>query len=471
MKTIKRILIVLTVILLCRFVIFPKIISAEQDYLPKSSLIKGTGPKVYVLENRVKRWIPSPDVFNNFKYRWENINLISDALLGYYPEGEELGKYDDYPEGSLLKGAGPEIYLVENGKRRWITSPAVMEKYQLEWRNIIQVDDKDLNKIEKGDSAGTTESNRHPDAFILEGPKEGESVQAGEITFKFSGTNPLGKASDLTFETYLKGYDTRWQGQSSATETYKLDQGKTYTFYVRAKNKEGYYDLSPAWRNFRLGVSPYYGKVEIDEVQPEEDNFEQDYLVLRSDDREIINISGWTIKNKNNESFTIPRAAEKFNGSAAGSQKIDIILNDGDEVIVSARANTVQGNFRVNKCSGYLGETNDFNPELDIDCPETSESQYSYLKKTCREYIDDLNQCEIPDYSKNFDVAADSQCTAFLNDNFNYSQCFKKYGQDVDFLTDEWRLFMGKTKDFFDDYEDKITLTDSNGLLVDEYSY
>jgi len=471
MKTAKKILIVLSVILLCWFVIFPEIILAEQDYLPKSSLIKGSGPKVYVLENRVKRWIPSAEIFESLGYNWNNINIISDTLLGYYPDGKNLSKYDNYPNGTLLKGSGPEIYLIENGERRWITGPEVMEKYQLEWRNIIRIDDDKLDRIKKDGNVGTAEPNRYPDSFILDGPKEGESTQAGEITFKFSGTNPLGAAGDLDFETYLKGYDDDWQGQYSDTETYKLTEGKAYTFYVRAKNKEGYYDLSPAWRNFQLGVSPYYGKVEIDDVNPEEDKFEQDYLVLESNDRGIINITGWIIKNNNNETFTIPRAAEKFNGSASASQKIDIVLNYREDVIVSARANTIQGNFRVNKCSGYLGEAYEFNPELDSDCPEPSESKFSYLKKTCREYIDDLNRCEIPNYSENYDVAADSQCTAFLNDNFNYSQCFNKYNRDVDFLAGEWRLFMGKTRDFFDDYEDKITLTDSNGLLVDEYSY
>lgn len=471
MKTFKRILIVLAVILFCRFVIFPKVISAEQDYLPKSSLIKGSGPKIYVLENRIKRWIPSPEVFNYFKYQWGNINVISDTLLGYYPEGEKLDKYDDYPDGSLLKGSGPEIYLIEKGERRWIASETVMEKYQFEWRNIVQADDKELDKIKKGDRVGLAESNRHPETLILDGPKEGESLQSGEIAFKFSGSNPLGSASDLTFETFLKGYDARWQSQSSDSKTYKLTENKSYTFYVRVKNKQGYCDLSPAWRNFRLGVSPYYGKVEINRVYPKEKKFDQDYLILRSNDRGVVNISGWKIRNKNNETFVIPRAAEKLSGSFANSQKIDIVLNYGGKVIVSARPNTIQGNFRVNKCVGYLGETSEFYPKLSRDCPVPAKSKYSGLKKTCREFIDDLSRCEISDYSKNYDVAADSQCTAFLNDNFNYSQCFKKYSLDVDFLADEWRLFMAKTKDFFDDGEDKIILMDNNGLLVDEYSY
>lgn len=471
MKTFKRILIVLAIILLCRFVIFPRIISAEQDYLPKSSLIKGSGPKVYVLENRIKHWIPSPEVFNYFKYQWGSINVISDTLLGYYPDGENLDKYDDYPEGSLLKGSGPEIYLIEKGERRLIASEAVMEKYQFEWQNVIQAGDKELDKIKKSDRVGLAELNRRSETLILDGPKEGESIQSGGIAFKFSGTNPLGPVSDLTFETFLKGYDTRWQSQSSDSKTYKLTENKSYTFYVRAKNKQGYYDLSPAWRNFRLGVSPYYGKVEIDRVYPKEKKFDQDYLILRSNDRGIINVSGWKIKNKNNETFVIPRAAEKLSSSFANSQKIDIVLNYGDKVVVSAKANTVQGNFRVNKCAGYLGETNEFYPKLDKDCPEPSESKYSYLKKICRKFIDDLSRCEIPDYSKDYDVGADSQCTAFLNDNFNYSQCFKKYNLDVDFLTGEWWLFMGKTRDFFDDGEDKIILMDNKELLIDEYSY
>ncbi len=46
---------------------------ADKAYLPKSILIKGSGPEVYVLENNIKHWIPSPEVFESFRYKWSNI--------------------------------------------------------------------------------------------------------------------------------------------------------------------------------------------------------------------------------------------------------------------------------------------------------------------------------------------------------------------------------------------------------------
>ena len=42
-------------------------VSASNSYLPKADLIKGTGSEVYVLENGVRHWVPSPEIFEHFQ--------------------------------------------------------------------------------------------------------------------------------------------------------------------------------------------------------------------------------------------------------------------------------------------------------------------------------------------------------------------------------------------------------------------
>ena len=445
---------------------------ASQVYLPKADLIRGTGPGVYILENGVKRWIPDPETFEYRRYKWTNIKTISDTLLVSYPQGDDLSKYSDYPEGTLLRGSGPEVYLIELGQRRWIPNPVIFERNNLGWKYIYDIDDNDLEDFDQGDNITLSEPNRYPETIILQGPEEGEILETAEVTFKYSGTNPLGEARDLDFETYLVGHDTRWHNQYSGdTETYNLsEESKTYTFCVRAKNEEGYADPSPVSLSFQIGVSPYYQKVEIRNVYAKEDDFVNDYLILRNSDDQTINISDWTIKTKR-ETVTIPQVTERLRYPFSDSYDSDIKLAYRDEVIISVGLAPNGANFRINKCTGYLDQLSQYYPSLDEDCPYLAESEYSHLKKACRDFIDDLSRCEIPDYADNYEVASDSQCTSFLTEKFNYSQCYQDYEKETDFLGDEWRVFLGKSIDILDNDGDTIILKDQNGLVVDEYEY
>jgi len=444
---------------------------ASQAYLPKADLIKGTGPEVYLLENGTRRWIPDPETFEYFRYKWANIKAVSDNLLADYPQGDDLGKYDDYPEGTLLKGSGPEVYLIESDQRRWFPNPRIFEGNNFGWKYIYQIDDDKLNKIEQGDNITLSEANRYPETIILQGPIEGEVVESGEVTFKYSGTNPLGQTGDLSFETYLVGDETDWRRQYNDTKTYDLsEESKAYTFYVRAKNKLGYSDPTPAKISFQIGISPYYQKVEIRDVRAEEGNFKNDYLILKNNDSQSINITGWTIKTKR-ETITIPQAVEKLRHPLLDNYDSDIKLAYRDEVIISTGLSPQGVNFRTNKCAGYLDQLSQFHPSLDESCPRLAESTYSGFKKACRDFIKGLSRCEIPDYSAHYQVASDSQCTNLINEKLNYKQCYLDHYQEVDFFEDEWRVFLNKSVDILDNDGDTIVLRDKSGLVVDEYEY
>jgi hypothetical protein len=466
----KKLIFLLTLIFVWLF-LMTGAASANPAYLPKADLIRGTGPEVYVLENGTRRWIPDPETFEYFRYKWANVKTISDALLSSYPQGDNLDRYDDYPEGTLLRGTGPEVYLVEAGQRRWFPNPRIFEGNNFGWRYIYQIDDDKLNKIEQGDNITLSETNQYPETIILQGPTEEEILETAEVTFKYSGTNPLGETADLSFETYLVGDDTDWRRQYGDTKTYDLSEGNgVYTFYVRAKNEQGYYDPTPAKRSFRIGVSSYYQKVEISRVEPDEINFKNDYLVLRNNKDQLIDITGWTIRTKR-ETATIPQAVEKLRHPLLDNYDSDIKLAYRNEVIISTGLSPQGVNFRVNKCTGYLDQSSQFYPSLDENCPRLEESSYSSFKKSCRDFIKGLNRCEIPDYSDKLAVSSDSQCTSFLSEKLNYKQCYLDHRQEVDFFEDEWRVFLNRSTDILDNDGDTIILRDKNGLVVDEYEY
>ena len=444
---------------------------ASSVYLPKADLIKGSGPEVYILENGVKYWIPDPETFEHFNFKWENIKTYSALQIAGYPQGSDWGKSDDHPEGSLLKGSGPEVYLIELGKRRWVPSPQIFEGSGFGWKYILQVDDDDLDDYDLGDNLTLTEPNRYPETTITNGPEQGETVESETVEFRYSGTNPLGDINDLDFETYLLGHDDNWDNQrSDYTQDYNVEDltGGSYTFCVRAKNEQGYYDPTPASRSFQVGVSPYYQKVKIRKISVKQANFMDDYIILRNYQDETINLTGWTVQTKL-ASFDIPKAIRKYDGSSSGN--VDIELNEGDDLVISAGPSPIGVDFLTNKCTGYLDQGR-YNPSLDNMCPRPDSSEYSHLIDYCKDFIDDLDTCELPDYSNNTDVGGNSQCTAFLNEKLNYKYCYSQYKNDPDFLDDEWRVFLTRvSSDAFSNVRDTLILYDENGLKVDEYEY
>jgi len=109
--------------------------------LPEGSLVKSyTRDTVYLIEKNKRRPISSLQLFNLKKYNWNNVKSLSDRELAIYP----LSSPVVYPEGALIKGSGPEIYLIENEKKCHITSAVAFERLGYKWKNVITVNDEEL---------------------------------------------------------------------------------------------------------------------------------------------------------------------------------------------------------------------------------------------------------------------------------------------------------------------------------------
>jgi hypothetical protein len=52
--------------------------------------LKGSGVNVYVIENGVRRWIPDEKTFNSMGYDWNAIKVISDSELSSIPKGADI---------------------------------------------------------------------------------------------------------------------------------------------------------------------------------------------------------------------------------------------------------------------------------------------------------------------------------------------------------------------------------------------
>ena len=175
-------------------------------------------------------------------------------------------------------------------------------------------------------------------------------------------------------------------------------------------------------------------------------------------------ITGWIVKS-NNGSFTIPTAQEVY---SFGGNQGDINLRNGDSVHIYSGSGQ-KGNFRLNKCIGYIEDVAPFSPPLPKSCPNINRAEINNLTGACQDYINSLRSCQNP--NANPPVSAeDSSCHQFLS-KLNYVGCVEKYGRDSDFSTNEWRVWAGTQADIFDALHDKVQLLDRSGKLVDEYVY
>ena len=76
-------------------------------------VLKGSGPEIYVLEDDKLRWISSLDAFEHLGLTWEDVHVVEDEFLAKFEKGR--------PIHVLLKcHDSPHIYRLENEQKRWI---------------------------------------------------------------------------------------------------------------------------------------------------------------------------------------------------------------------------------------------------------------------------------------------------------------------------------------------------------------
>lgn len=108
------------------------------------SLVLAPGsPKVYFIQNGMKSWVISPSVFYS-RFKSNQIVMISDAEMNNYVL--DSGEPDlHYREGTIFKRADmPEVYAVEEQKKRHIDSPSTFNSKGYSWSNVVLAEDQSV---------------------------------------------------------------------------------------------------------------------------------------------------------------------------------------------------------------------------------------------------------------------------------------------------------------------------------------
>ncbi len=156
--------------------------------ISEGSLVKGSKDPVYLIENGKACWISGGNIFNLLGFDWKNVKTIPDEELKKIPRGwlivrgygspiyilnygiaikvsdwntlmnlgfektnirqvqeEKLKRIPQQP--LLVKGSGPAVYLINNGKASWIQSEKIFKALGYDMNAVIDAKDADLNKF------------------------------------------------------------------------------------------------------------------------------------------------------------------------------------------------------------------------------------------------------------------------------------------------------------------------------------
>lgn len=219
------------------------------------------------------------------------------------------------------------------------------------------------------------------------------------------------------------------------------------------------------------GESPYKNQISIGTDAARATNPKEEYITLAASygNTENINITDWALTNKAGTIIKIRQGAY-LPYSARVNPQADIRLEPGGKAIILTGNSPIATNFRLNTCTGYFSQFQNFIPNLPEQCPypKNIPGLYNMKDDACINYIENLPRCVMP---QNVPLMTQDTCRAVIETNFNYAGCVENEKNNEKFYSKEWRIYLDKDTELWKDKYEKITLWDKEGRLVSEYSY
>lgn len=229
--------------------------------------------------------------------------------------------------------------------------------------------------------------------------------------------------------------------------------------------------------------SPYRGQVVFENTTggAKLGSNKTEYVVIRaqSNNAASVPITGWKlVSGIANKDGTLREAyipnASPVPETGEVNPVYGVSLAPGDRAYVVTGGSPLGVSFRVNTCSGYLEQFQDFSPQLNQACP-SPRSELKFAEQTipyqynCEEYVSTLNYCQI--VLKPVPDKYGSECAQFVKNQLTYNACVDNHRNRPGFYTNEWRLFLDKSIELWRNDRDIIKLLDAQGRTVDLLKY
>lgn len=106
-------------------------------------VLKGSGPEIYMLQEDKLRWISSLDAFEHLGLKWGDVHIVEDKFLERFEQGRPIHVLLKCPDS-------PHIYRLENQQKRWIKDINTFLAEGHVWEDVRTVDCEYLRRIPDG---------------------------------------------------------------------------------------------------------------------------------------------------------------------------------------------------------------------------------------------------------------------------------------------------------------------------------
>jgi hypothetical protein len=226
--------------------------------------------------------------------------------------------------------------------------------------------------------------------------------------------------------------------------------------------------------------SPYAEYVSLSISNARNDDASREYVTIKTSNNlsGTLTISDWRLESSvSKNSVTLGGAVQTpYYGQI--NTPSPVALSANTTVYVVSGRSPVGVSFRVNSCSGYFEQYQDFEPRLTLSCPFTSgelqraRQKYSGYSPSpaCTSYVASMRQCEIASAIQ-IPSNVEAECQNIILNDFSYNGCASSHQGDGDFYKNEWRLFLNRGTTLWASSKERIRLLDESGRVIDVVSY
>ncbi|TSC84513.1 MAG: hypothetical protein G01um101417_178 [Parcubacteria group bacterium Gr01-1014_17] len=224
----------------------------------------------------------------------------------------------------------------------------------------------------------------------------------------------------------------------------------------------------------KSGASSLKGVLELSVNNYGSASAAEEYITLQLSESASARVllTGMTIKSDaSGRSATVGKGAYLPQQGTVNAEEPVYLEPGGTAFVVTGRSPT-GSSFRVNKCTGYFEQFQNFVPQLPIECPlpkkEPLPPPPNSLSDACLEYIDNMRRCRI---EPNPPETLGEECRRFIRDSFTYPRCVVAHKSDPDFYKNEWHLYLSRDLPLWKSTREVIKLFDATGKPVDAVTY